>query len=254
MTDPTDTIEKGIGRDPEAEWRPSPNIDRRGDTAPSLVILHYTGMPSADGALSWLCDPASKVSSHYFVFEDGRLIQSVDETMRAWHAGVSGWHAIRDVNAASIGIEIANPGHDHGYVDFPDAQILTVIALVRRIMARWQIPAEGVLAHSDVAPNRKIDPGERFPWARLADAGIGRYVPPVPIADGPVLALGDIGQPVARLQRNLASLGYPVEETASFDDYTQAVVAAFQRHFRPERVDGRADRSTIATLERLISE
>ncbi|MEW5421270.1 N-acetylmuramoyl-L-alanine amidase [Amorphus sp. 3PC139-8] len=242
------------GRDPEAEWRPSPNVDSRRGAEPSLIVLHYTGMASADEALAWLRDPRSKVSAHYFVFEDGRLVQSVDETERAWHAGLSGWHQIRDVNAASIGVEIANPGHDHGYQEFPEPQIAATIGLVKRIMARWQIAPEGVVAHSDVAPGRKIDPGEKFPWERFAAAEIGRYVSPSPIMDGSALVVGDVGQPVARLQRSLASLGYPIEETASYDTYTETVVAAFQRHYRPERIDGRADRSTLATLERLASE
>lgn len=242
------------GRDPEADWRPSPNFDSRRESDPSLIVLHYTGMASAEEALDWLCDVRSKVSAHYFVFEDGRLVQSVDETKRAWHAGLSGWHQIRDVNAASIGIEIANPGHEHGYRNFSEPQIATTIALVKRIMARWQIAPDGVVAHSDVAPGRKIDPGEKFPWQRFAAAEIGRYVAPAPILDSSALGVGDVGQPVARLQRSLASLGYPIEETASYDTYTETVVAAFQRHYRPERIDGRADRSTLATLERLVSE
>lgn len=253
MSEATTAAAGGQGRDPDAAWQPSPNIDARGDTRPSLIILHYTGMPSADGALSWLCDPRSRVSSHYFVFEDGRLVQSVDETMRAWHAGVSGWHAIRDVNAASIGIEIANPGHDHGYVAFPDDQIAAVIALTQRIMARWEIPAAGVVGHSDVAPGRKIDPGELFPWARLAACGIGRYVPPAPIVDGPALGPGDSGEQVRQLQRDLADAGYLLDETAEFDQRTETVVSAFQRHYRPARIDGRADPSTRTTLERLLA-
>ncbi|WP_018699580.1 N-acetylmuramoyl-L-alanine amidase [Amorphus coralli] len=244
----------GPGRDPHAAWRPSPNTDSREGVRPSLVILHYTGMPSAEGALSWLCDPASRVSSHYFIFEDGRIVQSVDEADRAWHAGVSGWHAIRNVNAASIGIEIANPGHDHGYVDFPDDQIEAVRGLVLRIMGRWGIPGRNVIGHSDVAPGRKIDPGERFPWERLAQAGIGAFVPPVPVTeDGPALRPGNRGEIVARIQRGLAAFGYVLDETARYDERTATVVAAFQRHFRPERIDGIADLSTLETLDRLLS-
>ena len=240
------------GRDPHAAWQPSPNIDSRDGVRPTMVILHYTGMPSAEGALSWLCDPRSKVSSHYFVFEDGRIVQSVDENDRAWHAGVSGWHDLRNLNAASIGVEIANPGHDHGYVDFPDVQIDAVEALVARIMARWHIPGVNVVGHSDIAPGRKIDPGERFPWARLARAGIGAYVSPAPIEDGPSLGPGDAGEAVARVQRGLAAAGYVLEETGRYDDRTETVVAAFQRHHRPARVDGRADLSTLDTLDRLL--
>jgi len=240
------------GRDPHAAWRPSPNIDDRKGVRPSLVILHYTGMPSAEGALSWLCDPRSKVSSHYFVFEDGRIVQSVDEAERAWHAGVSGWHDIRDCNAASIGIEIANPGHDHGYVPFPDVQIDAVEALVGRIMARWGISGRDVLGHSDIAPGRKIDPGEKFPWERFARSGIGAFVPAAPLEDGPSLGPGDAGEAVARVQRGLAALGYVLEETGRYDARTETVVAAFQRHYRPALIDGRADISTLDTLDRLL--
>ena len=154
------------------DHRPSPNHDERAAGKPvDILLLHYTGMRSAEGALKWLTDPASKVSSHYFVDEDGRAVALVDEDRRAWHAGKSFWAGETDINSRSIGIEIANPGHEFGYRPFPEAQIEAVIALCRDILARHPIPPERVLAHSDVAPARKQDPGEFFPWARLAAAG-----------------------------------------------------------------------------------
>ena len=147
--------------------RPSPNHDER--TLPAdMLLLHYTGMTSTAVAIERLCDPAAKVSSHYVAEESGNVLQLVPETRRAWHAGLSSWEGVSDVNARSIGIEIANPGHSYGYPDFPEAQIMAVIALCRDIVARHRIRADRVLAHSDVAPQRKLDPGEKFPWATAA--------------------------------------------------------------------------------------
>ena len=163
------------------------------------------------------------------------------------------WGGESDINSRSIGIEIANPGHPGGLPDFPDAQIEALIALCRDIVARNSIPARSVLAHSDVAPGRKIDPGERFPWGRLAAAGIGHFVEPAPLTDGPLLRRGDNGPKVESLQALLALYGYDVAVTGGFDQRTVDVVAAFQRHFRPARVDGEADISTITTLQRLIA-
>jgi N-acetylmuramoyl-L-alanine amidase len=157
----------------------SPNHDTRGRSI-DMIVLHYTGMRSTDAALQRLCDPAARVSSHYVLLEDGEICQLVPEAERAWHAGVSSWEGETDINARSIGIEIANPGHDLGYPDFPDAQIAAVIALCRDLMLRRGIAAARVLAHSDVAPARKPDPGEKFPWRRLADAGIGIWVDSTP--------------------------------------------------------------------------
>ncbi len=157
---------------PRIEQRPSPNHDERAAGKPvDILLLHYTGMRSAEGALKWLTDPASRVSSHYFVDEDGRVAAMVAEGRRAWHAGKSFWAGETDINSRSIGIEIANPGHEFGYRPFPGAQTEAVIALCRDILARHPIPPERVLAHSDVAPLRKHDPGELFPWARLAVGG-----------------------------------------------------------------------------------
>jgi N-acetylmuramoyl-L-alanine amidase len=217
-----------------------------------MILLHYTGMESAEAARDWLCNPQSAVSCHYLVDEDGDLTQMVDEQQRAWHAGISSWKGVNDINSASIGIEIQNPGHDLGYTDFADAQIEAVIALCRDIASRHSIRPEDVLAHSDVAPMRKIDPGEKFPWAKLHSAGVGHWVEAEPIGSGSSLKAGDGGPEVEELRAKLASYGYGVEQSGPFDPSLKAVVGAFQRHFRPARIDGVADRSTILTLERLL--
>ena len=230
--------------------------ERRHGRRPDLIVLHYTGMRSADAALDRLCglgeQPDPRVSAHYFVYEDGRVIQCVPEERRAWHAGVSCWDGEEDINSCSIGIEIANPGHEFGYVDFPDPQIRQVIALCRDIVSRRAIRADRVLAHSDIAPNRKQDPGEKFPWARLFEAGIGLWVEPTPMAAGPALAPGNRSAGVSQLQGLLLEYGYCLNPSGFYGDETRNVVAAFQRHFRPARVDGVADGSTLDTLERLV--
>ncbi len=233
---------------------PSPNHEPRiGVARPDILLLHYTGMRTTESALERLCDPAARVSSHYVVFEDGRIVQLVPEGARAFHAGESSWEGSRDINSRSVGIEIGNEGHDYGLPEFPDAQIAAVIALAREIVTRWTIAPHRVLAHSDVAPNRKRDPGERFPWPRLAAAGIGLWVEPAPIADGRTLGPGERGPDVAELQRALGAYGYGIAPTGDFDAATQDVVAAFQRHFRPARVDGVADLSTVSTLTKLLA-
>jgi N-acetylmuramoyl-L-alanine amidase len=220
--------------------------------AADLLLLHYTGMPSEEGALAWLLSDDSQVSSHYFVRENGEVIQLVPESMRAWHAGRSFWKGLTDINSASIGIEIANSGHPGGLPDFPDAQIEAVIRLCRDIVSRRGIVPERVLGHSDVAPVRKVDPGEKFPWARLHQAGIGHYVEPAPISGGRFFQKGDRGPPVEALQSMLALYGYNTPISGDFCERTEGDVAAFQRHFRPEKVDGVADFSTIDTLHRLL--
>jgi N-acetylmuramoyl-L-alanine amidase len=233
---------------------PSPNHGERKDgRSPTLLVLHYTGMPDSGEALLWLANPISQVSAHYFVFEDGRVLQMVPESRRAWHAGVSAWDGEGDINSSSIGIEIANPGHPGGLPSFPEEQIQSVTALAKDIVTRWRISPDHVLAHSDVAPGRKLDPGEAFPWRQLHDAGVGHWVSPTPIRDGRFFARGDRGMPVEALQAMLAMYGYQTRITGLFDEDTEKVVAAFQRHFRPERVDGVADASTITTLKDLIA-
>ena len=236
-----------------AEVAPSPNFgERRGVSAPDLLLLHYTGMKTAEEALARLCDPASEVSSHYFVFEDGRVVQLVPEARRAWHAGVSSWEGSSDTNSRSIGIEIANPGHEFGYPDFPPRQIKALIALCQDIVARHRIRADHVLAHSDVSPDRKQDPGEKFPWRQLHKAGVGHWVTPSRGGKGAALKVGDGGADVLALQEELAAYGYGISTSGEFDQVTADVVSAFQRHFRPARVDGVADASTRITLQKLL--
>jgi N-acetylmuramoyl-L-alanine amidase len=237
-----------------AEVRVSPNFGPRRDVAgPDMIVLHYTGMPTGAAAEAWLCDPASEVSSHYLVHEDGRVVQMVRESDRAWHAGKSSWRGVTDINSRSVGIEIVNPGHTLGYRAYPRRQMQAVIELCSGIIERHGVPCERVLAHSDVAPGRKIDPGEKFPWKTLAERGIGHWVPPAPIRRGPKLCPADEGPAVEAFQSMLALYGYGVEITGLFDEQTRVVAEAFQRHFRPRRVDGIADGSTLRTLRSLIS-
>ncbi|WP_027488032.1 N-acetylmuramoyl-L-alanine amidase [Allorhizobium undicola] len=232
---------------------PSPNHGERVEcAAPDTIILHYTGMPTEDGAISWLCDLQSEVSSHYVVRGSGEVVQLVPEARRAWHAGKSFWAGATDMNSRSIGIEICNAGHPT-LPEYPQAQIEAVIRLCQDCASRWQIRPERVLAHSDVAPVRKVDPGERFPWAVLARNGVGHWVEPGQITGGRFFQRGDCGQPVEALQSMLSLYGYKIEITGEFDDVTEGVLRSFQLHFRQQQVDGIADFSTIDTLHRLLS-
>ena len=229
---------------------PSPNFDTR-TAPPSLLVLHYTGMQSGEAALERLRDPEAKVSSHYLVEEDGRVFRLVAEERRAWHAGVSFWRGRRNVNGESIGIEIVNPGHEWGYRPFPEAQIEAVIALVADIRTRWDIEDRDIIGHSDIAPDRKDDPGELFPWKRLAEAGHGLWAewPPAP---GAPIGEGEEGAAVFALQAGLTRLGFDLPPSGRFDVATMVAVRAFQRHWRPERVDGIADGETRARLIALL--
>ncbi len=236
----------------------SPNHgERKGGQRPNSIILHYTGMATGAEALARLCNPITEVSCHYFVWEDGHVLQLVPEARRAWHAGAAVWRGQSDMNSASIGIEIVHPGHDDRegavFAPFPEAQIEAVIQLCRDICARYSISPDQILAHSDIAPARKRDPGEAFPWERLHREGIGHWVAPAPIGGGRFFALGDEGQPVQALQAMLGMYGYGLAITGVYDVATQQVVTAFQRHFRPARVDGIADASTITTLRDLLA-
>ena len=234
---------------------PSPNREeRKGGRKPDMILLHYTGMQTGEAALRRLCAPDSKVSAHYVVFEDGRIVQCVPENERAWHAGIAFWAGETDINSCSIGIEIVNPGHEFGYPDYPLRQIAAVISLCRSIVTRrGPLAPDRILAHSDVAPARKQDPGEKFPWDLMNESGIGHWVRPAPInLEGPSIRPGDQGDVVTRLQRALRGYGYGIDETGVYDEATQQVIAAFQRHFRPVRVDGIADASTILTLRALL--
>jgi N-acetylmuramoyl-L-alanine amidase len=226
--------------------------DRNMDRLPDMIVLHYTGMPDVEGAIAKLCTAGTDVSAHYIVLEDGRIIQCVPEAKRAWHAGVAFWGGEEDINSCSIGVEIVNKGHDWGYPEFPLRQVAAVIALCRGIMLRRKVPSHRVLAHSDVAPFRKKDPGEKFPWHSLANSGVGHWVQPAPIVRGETLRLGSAGNDVRDLQQALARYGYGVPVNGKYDTATMEVVTAFQRHFRPGRVDGIVDHSTLTTLQSLL--
>jgi N-acetylmuramoyl-L-alanine amidase len=233
-------------------WCPSPSYGTRNNgRTVDMLVLHYTGMETAEAALDWLTRAEAKVSAHYLVDEAGRIAQLVAEADRAWHAGLGSWAGETDLNSCSIGIEIQNPGHEFGCPDFPEAQMQAVEALCHDILSRYPIQPERILGHSDVAPGRKRDPGERFDWERLARAGIGLWVEPAPLAGDEGLGEGDENESVTALQRDLRDYGYGVEVTSTYGKGVGQVVEAFQRHFRPARVDGRADQSTRDTLTRL---
>jgi N-acetylmuramoyl-L-alanine amidase len=232
--------------------RPSPNFNERvGAGVPDILLLHYTGMQSCAAAVERLTSAEARVSAHYTVDEDGTVYAHVPEHLRAWHAGVSSWRGYTDINSRAVGIEIVNPGHEFGYRPFPDEQIAAVIALGQGIARRHGIPARNVIGHSDVAPERKEDPGELFPWKRLAGEGLGLWVEAEDAGD-PALALGATGERVARLQRMLVRYGYGLEAEGAFDERMRLVVVAFQRHFRPTRFDGVADGETQAVLRALV--
>jgi N-acetylmuramoyl-L-alanine amidase len=229
---------------------PSPNFDAR-PTLPDMIILHYTGMTSGEAALARLRDAAARVSAHYLVEEDGRVFAMVPEARRAWHAGKAWWRGQTDINAVSIGVEVVNPGHEHGYRPFADPQVEAIITLLDDIRSRWTIPDARILGHSDVAPDRKEDPGELFPWRQLAARGHGFWVEPVP-APGPALAQGDEGAPVLALQSGLTRLGYHCPTSGLYDAETATVVRAFQRHWVQGEIDGVADGGTRARLIALL--
>lgn len=233
---------------------PSPNHDERRVQPVSILVIHYTGMESGELALRQLTNPAAKVSSHYTIDEDGTVYVHVPEDRRAWHAGVSFWRGVADVNSASIGIELVNPGHEFGYRPFPEPQMESLITLAREIVGRHPIPARNIVGHSDVAPARKTDPGELFDWRRLAEAGLGVWPQDGQGgADFPLLGPGDAGPEVARYQSRLRYWGYGLAETGVFDAETEVVTIAFQRHFRPEAVTGYADAQTQARLVSLLA-
>ena len=237
------------------EVRPSPNHDIRKHPL-DMIVLHYTGMETGEAAIARLCDPDSRVSAHYVVEEDGHVLQLVPDTARAWHAGVGSWAGQSDINSRSIGIEIVNGGHDWPRPDgtlppYPDAQIRAVIALCQRLIALHHIPQTRIVGHSDIAPARKADPGEHFPWARLAKAGVGLWpadasAPMRARAKG--ISPGDTGPAVERIQTALASIGYEVTFDGEYDAVTENAVRAFQRRFAPHAVTGAADMPCIARI------
>jgi N-acetylmuramoyl-L-alanine amidase len=227
---------------------PSPNFNERLHPV-DMLVLHYTGMKDGPSALARMRAPESQVSAHYMVEEDGRTFALVAEEQRAWHAGRSWWQGDEDLNSRSIGIEVVNGGHEFGLPPYPEAQIAAVIALCHGVLARWPIPQTRIVAHSDIAAGRKEDPGERFPWHQLAEAGIGLWPqekPPVEPWMTHGATLGDAGITVDGLREALARVGYQVERAGPFDDQLAAVVRAFQRRWRPMRVTGAGDVETIA--------
>jgi N-acetylmuramoyl-L-alanine amidase len=211
---------------------PSPNHDDRGCAVIDMLVLHYTGMKTADAALERLCDPAAKVSAHYTIDEEGTVYAHVAEARRAWHAGAAYWAGATDINARSIGIELVNPGHEFGYRDFAEDQIASLTTLCHSILMRHPIPSWRVLGHSDVAPARKEDPGELFPWQRLAMAGIGLW---------PQAAASDLGADA------LSRYGY---DPSVAPDKT---ITSFQRHFRPKTLDGQWDNECAGLLAWLLT-
>jgi len=218
---------------------PSPSHGPRAEgTRVELLVLHYTGMPSAEAALSRLTDPASGVSAHYTVDEDGTVYAHVAEERRAWHAGAGSWRGAGDVNSRSIGVEIVNPGHEFGYRPFPEAQMESVIELARAVMKRWELSAKAVLGHSDTAPDRKTDPGELFDWRRLAANGVGSW-PAVKPRDR-------VAPRASEATELLTRIGY--------DASAERVTSAFQRRWRPSRVDGRVDAETLALMRAVARE
>ncbi|MBO0333022.1 N-acetylmuramoyl-L-alanine amidase [Sneathiella sp. CAU 1612] len=238
-------------------WRPSPNFDDRAAGTPiDMLVLHYTGMKTAEAAIERLTDETAKVSAHYLVQEDGQVLALVAEEKRAWHAGVSRWRGADNINARSVGIEIVNPGHEFGYRPFPDVQMEAVTVLATDIVARHAIPAWNVVGHSDVAPNRKEDPGELFEWRELARKGVGLWYRENRHASLHYASLlpGTGGESVIAIQEALNEIGYDVMKNGIYDDALTAVICAFQRHWRPSRVDGNVDAETQAVLYALRDE
>ncbi len=229
--------------------KPSPNFDER--VVPiDMLILHYTGMQTAQDAVDRLRDPAAQVSSHYVVDEDGTVLRLVPEEKRAWHAGVSHWRGHMALNARSIGIEVVNPGHEWGYRAFPALQMAAVCDLCRVLVARHAIPARNVVAHSDVAPDRKEDPGELFDWLGLAENGVGLWPAGVPdLGTGGTIRDAASLRPV---RAALAEVGYRVAPEGGLDPALATVIRAFQRHWRPEAVTGQMDDGTLVRLQGVL--
>ncbi|MHA7899118.1 MAG: peptidoglycan recognition protein family protein [Henriciella sp.] len=249
----------------KVEAQPSPNFNDRKHPV-DMLVFHYTGMETGQEALNRMCDPAAEVSAHYMIWEDGRVVQLVGEDKRAWHAGVSRWQGDEDLNSRSIGLEIVNGGHDWPLPDgvlppYPQAQIDALIQLTHGILERWDIPDKRIVGHSDIAPARKADPGEHFPWSQLARAGIGLW--PSGLTDNPSsaasqrarasgshmigrgLSPGDDKKAVSRLQTMLAGIGYALDVSGFYDQATEQVVRAFQRRWVQDQVTGLADMRTL---------
>ena len=224
---------------------PSPNFNQRDPQVPlQFIVLHYTGMKNAVEALARLCDAQAEVSAHYVIEEQGKMTQLVPEAQRAWHAGKSKWGIVTDLNSASIGIELVNPGHMHGYRAFPAAQIAALKSLLRDIIQRHNLPKNAVLAHADIAPGRKEDPGEWFPWRELAAENIGLW-PEVRAEDRAPASDGEV-------QAMLVRLGYDCPQTGDYDRATRAALLAFQRHYHQENLTGTPELETVARLRAVV--
>lgn len=230
--------------------RPSPSYDNRGE-AVSMIVLHYTGMPSTDASLGRLCNSMSQVSCHYLVGETGNVFRLVNEDRRAWHAGEAHWRGETDINARSIGIELQNPGHQGGYKNFADPQIHMLIDMLRDILSRYDIPARNIVGHAEIAPMRKDDPGERFPWQRLAESDIGLWHGLSTNAGGASVDWSDIAA-VTELQEKLIALGFDLVPYGTYSTETEAAVKAFQRHWQQGHASGMADQQTVAILDALL--
>lgn len=229
---------------------PSPNFDERALPV-NMLVLHYTGMETGDLALARMRDPDARVSAHYMVRENGDVVQLVDEAQRAWHAGVSFWDGETDLNSASVGIEIVNGGHDFGLPEFPGKQISSVIDLSAEIIDRHKIAAFNVVGHSDIAPARKCDPGEKFPWAELAGHGIGVFPGQLTDDQRPMFEFGSRDRGIAIVQKGLAFIGYKTEVTGRFDQLTLDTVIAVQRRYRSSNCDGVIDVQTLEVVTKL---
>lgn len=232
---------------------PSPNWNERpvivGDAVTiDTVILHYTGMKTGTEAIERLCAPESQVSAHYVIEEDGIMHQLVEVQRRAWHAGVSAWQGRSNLNDTSIGIEMVNPGHEFGYRSFPEPQVESLLGLLQHLKERYSIPAARFIGHSDVAPDRKQDPGELFPWQQLATRGFGLWAD-CERNDKTIMAKrGMMGPEIASLNKSLRNIGYSVSPSEEFSKETHDALLAFQRHWRPEEVSGLLDRGTFNAL------
>ena len=226
---------------------PSPNFENRPPSVSvNLLLFHYTGMKSASEAIARLCNPNSKVSAHYLIDEGGNIFSLVEENKRAWHAGVASWNDDVDINNISVGVEIANPGHEFGYSRYPERQMVAVETLSIDIIKRHSIRAARVLAHSDVSPSRKCDPGELFDWERLAAAGIGIWPKMLPVSVD--FEIGSIRQ----CQKQLKMIGYSLKVTGVLDECTRDTILAFQRHWLPNRLTGKFDVETVWRMESLL--
>jgi N-acetylmuramoyl-L-alanine amidase len=231
--------------------KPSPNHDTRHGQPIDMLVFHYTDMLSCDEAVARLQDKEAQVSAHYVVSEAGEIFQLVDEAQRAWHAGESHWRGHNNINARSVGIEICNPGHSNGYVEFSVRQMKSVIKLAAEIIARHEIPTRNVVGHSDVAFLRKMDPGELFDWQSCAKQGVGLFPFEARPMPGQEFRRGDKGKDVTRLQTALSNWGYGLKLDGDYGEKTEQCVIAFQRHYRPKNLDGVWDNECAGLLAAL---